>query len=144
MYLILNILGFHNLMTVLLKVKLNTDIQRFHALSHYLPHSCHNHPLTQVRLVWGSCPPVVWEYDQVGTRVRQRLHPVTRGKRGHHQDAVILLAVADPLWHLMSRIWFNTLNTSSTARIEYLVWTSDFLLQWPTAQIHWYTDIHKF
>lgn len=94
---------------------------------------CFINPLTQVWLVWCSCPPIVWEDDQVGICVcqlsillgggHQWLYPVPRGEWGHHQDAIILLAVADPLWHLEVRTRFissNARNTAETSQNEIL------------------------
>lgn len=81
------------------------------------PHLSHH--LTKVWLVWCSCLFVVWEYDQVGACVCQlyilfrwmqhRLQPVTGRKCSHHQDAVVLLTVLDPLGYLT----FKTSMTSS-------------------------------
>lgn len=110
----------------------------FHARAQYLPpyvtHLHHNRHLTQVWLVGWSCPSVIWEYHQVGIRVSQWLHPVTRRKRGHHQDAVILLAVEDPLWHLTFRAWLNSIKHL----INFLSWAQIHLLKkalkWPTTQ----------
>jgi len=71
---------------------------------------------------------VVREHHQVGVVVagftealRSGLQPHARGKRGHHQDTVVLLAVADPLWHLPEHNSINYIDTYKWLRDDYMI-----------------------